>query len=527
MALKSSHESVCVRKDGPDSHFHCEDYMKFYDDLVRGLFVDIDACLDFNSSSSQQSIGRYSGGKCIESPTNAPKSSSYIILDDDDNIETSLSKKRNGNRLTDKGDVNVDLVNGLVENNIGGNGAVDGVDLDTRSIDGDATPFSLADGFGSLGKGDVGRDDARVGDNDIVDDGHLNNGIVGEEAGDDGNNADDGSLGDGADNDEEPGYKMFWDNYRQDVKSCVLEISFMNEITVTVSYASQDGAYDRCHIQKPDTEKDCPKSKNTGTRKLLKIDPISERMEARSDTMKERVEAPRKLGDVPARERKVSVVESKMKKEDVNARRMDVLARPSLEALGTTNCKRQHEIKLDMAQTVLREVPFNPDKERTENQRKSGAVPSTQRKVSAVISKARKESMDPVSCRENVHARKWHSQETIRLNICKRKRKMHLDMENFRMETQRKMKDFSAKERGNLAVEREFKRQSLNAVPCGANGHASKKPSPQGPSSTNCKRKCEMNVDMVDHSNQLFLNSCKKDGGYVVFAPQKWKRSFI
>ncbi|KAJ6997948.1 hypothetical protein NC653_014237 [Populus alba x Populus x berolinensis] len=117
--------------------------------------------------------------------------------------------------------------------------------------------------------------------------------------------------------------------------------------------------------------------------------------------------------------------------------------------------------------------------------------------------------MDPVSCRENVHARKWHSQETIRLNICKRKRKMHLDMENFRMETQRKMKDFSAKERGNLAVEREFKRQSLNAVPCGANGHASKKPSPQGPSSTNCKRKCEMNVDMMVGMWYLHLKSGK------------------
>jgi hypothetical protein len=63
--------------------------VKFYDDLVRGLFVDIDACLDFNSSSSQQ---RYSGGKCIESPTNAPKSSSYIILDDDDNIEVDIAR---------------------------------------------------------------------------------------------------------------------------------------------------------------------------------------------------------------------------------------------------------------------------------------------------------------------------------------------------------------------------------------------------------------------------------------------------
>jgi hypothetical protein len=210
-------------------------------------------------------------------------------------IKTSLSKKRNGDRLTDKGDVNVDLVNELVENNIGGNGAMDGVDLDTRSIDGDATPFSLADGFASLG-----RDNARVGDNDIVDDGHLNNGIVGEEAGDDGNSADDGSLGDGADNDEDPDYKMFWDNYRHDVKSCVLEISLMNEISITVSSASQDGAYDRCLIEKPDTERDCPKSMNTGTRKLLKIDPISERMEA-----------PRKLGDVPARERKVSVVKAR------------------------------------------------------------------------------------------------------------------------------------------------------------------------------------------------------------------------
>jgi hypothetical protein len=122
---------------------------------------------------------------------------------------------------------------------------------------------------------------------------------------------------------------------------------------------------------------------------------------------------------------------------------MDVLARPSLGALGATNCKRKHEMKLDMAQTVLRDVPSKEKKvsavesnlnveavdhtssraiecaskrsspgvlgltnskhkhkvkltmvnHRTENQRKSGAVPSTERKVSAVISKARKESM--------------------------------------------------------------------------------------------------------------------------------------
>jgi len=116
-----------------------------------------------------------------------------------------------------------------------------------------------------------------------------------------------------------------------------------------------------------------------------------------------------------------------------------VLARPSLGALGATNCKRKHEMKLDMAQTVLRDVPSKEKKvsavesnlnveavdhtssraiecaspgvlgltnskhkhkvkltmvnHRTENQRKSGAVPSTERKVSAVISKARKESM--------------------------------------------------------------------------------------------------------------------------------------
>lgn len=119
-----------------------------------------------------------------------------------------------------------------------------------------------------------------------------------------------------------------------------------------------------------------------------------------------------------------------------------MLARPSLGALGATNCKRKHEMKLDMAQTVLRDVPSKEKKvsavesnlnvetvdhtsraiecaskrpspgvlgltnskhkhkvkltmvnHRTENQRKSGAVPSTERKVSAVISKARKESM--------------------------------------------------------------------------------------------------------------------------------------
>ncbi|CAK7346903.1 unnamed protein product [Dovyalis caffra] len=607
-ALKSSPDSVCIQKDGHDSDVGDEDYMKFYDGLVRGLFVDSDAHLDIKPSSFKKNNGRYGSSKCTKSPANAPKSSSCILLDDDDendevdgcnikflkdlngglyngsdcdacvDIEYALSKKQNGVRSTDNVNVSVDLVKGLVENHFGGIGAVDGGCMDasldsgnanTSSVDDDTTPMSPADGIANVGTVHVGKGDARAGDDNIVDDGHLNNGIVREEAGDDGNNADDGSVGDGADNNEDPDYEMFLDNYRQDKKSCVLEFSLTNEITVTVRYDSQDG----CKIEKPDTERDCLKSKNTGNRKLLKIDSRSDRMEATSDTMKKRVEALRKLRDVPARERKFSVFEGKMKKEHVNliSCRADRRAckRPSPEDLCPTNCKRKCETKLDMAQRTLRDVPSREIKvsavesnlnvetvdlssyranegaskrpspealglthkvkptmvnHRAEIQRKSRvSVPSREGKVSAVKSKLRKESIDPVSCRENVHARKRPVQETIGSYIYKRKCKMHSDTENCRMETQTKMKDVPVKERGNLAVERNLEKHSLNAVPQGGNGHANKKPSPQAPSSTNCKCKYEMNLDMVDHSYHIFLNSLKKDGGYVVFGSQNGK----
>ncbi|KAJ6938071.1 hypothetical protein NC651_004690 [Populus alba x Populus x berolinensis] len=96
----------------------------------------------------------------------------------------------------------VDLVNRFVENSVGINGALDGGNADTSFFDDDTAPMPLPDGIASVGTVDVGQDGARAGDNDIVDDGHLNNGIVGEYEGDDGNNKDDGFVGDGADTNE-------------------------------------------------------------------------------------------------------------------------------------------------------------------------------------------------------------------------------------------------------------------------------------------------------------------------------------
>ncbi|KAJ6293815.1 hypothetical protein OIU76_021974 [Salix suchowensis] len=101
--------------------------------------------------------------------------------------------------------------------------------------------------------------------------------------------------GDGAGTNEDPDYKMFLDKFRQDGKSCILEIPLTNEISITVRYHSQDGAYDGCDMEKPDIEKDCPERQNKGTTKLLKIDSTIERMETMSDTRKERVVASRKL----------------------------------------------------------------------------------------------------------------------------------------------------------------------------------------------------------------------------------------
>ncbi|KAF9687168.1 hypothetical protein SADUNF_Sadunf02G0065700 [Salix dunnii] len=538
-ALKSSSEIFCIQKDGHERDVGNGDCRKYYDGSVRGLFIDSDAHLDTKSSSSKKNNANYSGIKC-----NTPRSRSCILLDDDcysyevdehckkvlkdldgglhvdsdcDTYSDIKSSSKRNAKSTDNGKVYVDLVNGFVEDSVGTNGALD-----------------------------------------------------------DGNNKYDGFVGDGAGTNEDPDYKMFLDNFRQDGKSCILEIPLTNEISITVRYHSQDGAYDGCDMEKPDTEKDCPKRQNKGTTKLLKIDSRIERVETGSDTRKERVAASRKSRRVPARAMEVSEAESKKKTEYMNpiSCRGDGHAskRPSSEALCPTNCKSKHEMKLDMTQKILRDVPARVRKfsavERnlnmetvgltssranegaskkpspetlsltnfeckhkvkmemvnhiTDNQIKSRAAPSRERKISAFKSKVREEPLNPVSCRKNVCARKRSRQEATAMNNCKCKL-MHQDMENCRRETQQNIKDVPAKERGNLAVVRKFEKQSSNAVPNRSDGHASKEPRSQAPSSTNCKHKCEMNLDMVDHSYQIFLNSLKKDGRCAAFAPQSGK----
>ncbi|KAG5222655.1 Ribosome biogenesis protein [Salix suchowensis] len=460
-ALKRSSEILCIQKDGHDRDVGNEDCRKYYDGSVRGLFIDSDAHLDTKSSSSKKNNAKYSDVKY-----NTSRSRSCILLDDDcysyevdehckkvskdldgglyvdsdcDAYSDKSSSKRN-TRSTDNGKVNVDLVNGFVENSIGTNGALD-----------------------------------------------------------DGNNKYDGFVGDGAGTNEDPDYKMFLDKFRQDGKSCILEIPLTNEISITVRYHSQDGAYDGCDMEKPDTEKDCPKRQNKGTTKLLKIDSRIERMETMSDTRKERVVASRKLRGVTARAIEISEAESKKKTKYMNpiSCRGDGHAgkRPSSEALCPTNCKSKHEMKLDMTQRILRDVPARV------------------RKFSAVERNLNMETVDLTSSRANEGVSKRHSPETLSLTNFECKHKEKMEMVNHITENQIKSRAAPSRERKISAVK----------IPNRADGHASKKPRSQAPSSTNCKCECEMNLDMVDHSYQIFLNSLKKDGGYAAFAPQSGK----
>ncbi|KAG5222661.1 Ribosome biogenesis protein [Salix suchowensis] len=477
-ALKRSSEILCIQKDGHDRDVGNEDCRKYYDGSVRGLFIDSDAHLDTKSSSSKKNNAKYSGVKY-----NTSRSRSCILLDDcysyevdehckkvskdldgglyvdsDCDAYSDKSSSKRNTRSTDNGKVNVDLVNGFVENSIGTNGALD-----------------------------------------------------------DGNNKYDGFVGDGAGTNEDPDYKMFLDKFRQDGKSCILEIPLTNEISITVRYHSQDGAYDGCDMEKPDTEKDCPKRQNKGTTKLLKIDSRIERMETMSDTRKERVVASRKLRGVTARVIEISEAESKKKTKYMNpiSCRGDGHAgkRPSSEALCPTNCKSKHEMKLDMTQRILRDVPARV------------------RKFSAVERNLNMETVDLTSSRANEGVSKRHSPETLSLTNFECKHKEKMEMVNHITENQIKSRAAPSRERKISAVKSKvreeplnpFEKQSSNAVPNRADGHASKKPRSQAPSSTNCKCECEMNLDMVDHSYQIFLNSLKKDGGYAAFAPQSGK----
>ncbi|KAJ6340059.1 hypothetical protein OIU77_007915 [Salix suchowensis] len=178
-ALKRSSEILCIQKDGHDRDVGNEDCRKYYDGSFRGLFIDSDAHLDTNYEVDEhcKKVSKdLDGGLYVDS--------------DCDAYSDKSSSKRN-TRSTDNGKVNVDLVNGFVENSIGTNGALD-----------------------------------------------------------DGNNKYDGFVGDGAGTNEDPDYKMFLDKFRQDGKSCILEIPLTNEISITVRYHSQDGAYDGCDMEK-------------------------------------------------------------------------------------------------------------------------------------------------------------------------------------------------------------------------------------------------------------------------------------
>ncbi|KAJ6293817.1 hypothetical protein OIU76_021976 [Salix suchowensis] len=425
-ALKRSSEILCIQKDGHDRDVGNEDCRKYYDGSFRGLFIDSDAHLDTKSSSSKKNNAKYSGVKY-----NTSRSRSCILLDDDCySYEVDEHCKK----------VSKDLDGGLY-------------------VDSDCDAYS--DKSSS-------KRNTRSTDN-----------------------------GDGAGTNEDPDYKMFLDKFRQDGKSCILEIPLTNEISITVRYHSQDGAYDGCDMEKPDIEKDCPERQNKGTTKLLKIDSTIERMETMSDTRKERVVASRKLRGVTARAIEISEAESKKKTKYMNpiSCRGDGHAgkRPSSEALCPTNCKSKHEMKLDMTQRILRDVPARV------------------RKFSAVERNLNMETVDLTSSRANEGVSKRHSPETLSLTNfeCKHKEKMemvnhitenqiksraapsrerkisavkskckliHPDMENCRRKTLQNIKDVPAKERGNLAVVRKFEKQSSNAVPNRADGHASKKP---------------------------------------------------
>ncbi|KAJ6954237.1 hypothetical protein NC652_005852 [Populus alba x Populus x berolinensis] len=224
-------KNMMLRTNGwHDSDVGDEDYRKYHDGSVRGPFFDSDAHLD-TKSSSKKNNERYSGIKIYRVSNECTQQQQ---LDCDACVDIKSSSKRNV-RSADNGNA-VDLVIGL-----------------WRIV------------LVLMGLWMVGW---RY---DIVDDGHLNNGIVGEDEGDDGNNKDDGCVGDGADTNEDPDYKMFLDNLRQDGKSCILEIPLTNEISITVRYDLQDGAYDGCNIEKPNTQNDCPKRKNNGTTELLKM----------------------------------------------------------------------------------------------------------------------------------------------------------------------------------------------------------------------------------------------------------------
>ncbi|KAJ6938072.1 hypothetical protein NC651_004691 [Populus alba x Populus x berolinensis] len=221
-------------------------------------------------------------------------------------------------------------------------------------------------------------------------------------------------------------------------------------------------------------------------RQLLKNDSRIERMETRSVTRKERAAASRKLRDVPARAMKISVVESEKKTKYMNpfCCRADGHAgkRPNSESLGPTNCKSKHEMKLDMTQRILRDVPARERKvsavERNlnvetvdltneENQRKSRAAPSRERKISAVESK---------------------DGNSTKYKGCSQPKKGEI----------RQLKG-SLKSSPRMQSHMELMGMQVKSLV------------PQAPSSTICKNKCEMNLDMVDHSYRSFLNSLKKD----------------
>ncbi|KAJ6954236.1 hypothetical protein NC652_005851 [Populus alba x Populus x berolinensis] len=110
------------------------------------------------------------------------------------------------------------------------------------------------------------------------------------------------------------------------------------------------------------------------------------------------------MRDVPARERKVSAVGRNLNVETVDLTNEGASIRPSPEALSLTNFERKHMVKMTMVNHI------------TENQRKSRAAPSRERKISAVESKVREEPSNLVFLQRKCNCKKRPSQQAIGMN---------------------------------------------------------------------------------------------------------------
>lgn len=183
-------------------------------------------------------------------------------------------------------------------------------------------------------------------------------------------------ISDICDDNEDPDYKLFLENLREDGKSYALQVFVGNEMSELIKYEAEDWLQDGLKLDTPKTLEGCPVNEKTKDKKSLKeisnremksignnFDNISSRDDPKSPRMNryemrsKKMETLETSNEVPGKRRKNSVVERnenvKQSGHISGRRKGSSNIRPGSEAIHLAKNEKNNEAKFDADESYL------------------------------------------------------------------------------------------------------------------------------------------------------------------------------